>query len=120
MIGEGLGAISEIFILLRQWILVTRRKNSELSKWKKKTTDSALYQVSTYKEWAQLLRVVYIYCLTEQTHGAGKYIMGKSLMMWGKFLREEMFLFLKNSINIRTELTNIFLVFALKIIQTTY
>lgn len=34
-------------------------------------------------------------------------------MMWGKFLREEMFLFLKNSINITIELTNVFFLFLL-------
>lgn len=93
MIGEGLGAISEIFIPLRQWILVPRRKNRGLSKWNKKTTDFVLHQVSTHDESAHLLRILYIYCLRERTEGAGKYIMGKSLMMWGKFLREEMFYF---------------------------
>lgn len=34
-------------------------------------------------------------------------------MMWGKFLIEEMFLFLKNSINITIELTNVFFLFLL-------
>lgn len=39
--------------------------------------------------------------------------MEKALTMWGKFLREEMFLFLKNSINITIELTNVFFLFLL-------
>lgn len=34
-------------------------------------------------------------------------------MMWGKFLREEMFLFLKNSINRTIALANVFFLFLL-------
>lgn len=34
-------------------------------------------------------------------------------MMWGKFLGEEMFWFLKNSINITIELRNVFFLFLL-------
>lgn len=34
-------------------------------------------------------------------------------MTWGKFLREEMFWFLKNSINITIELRNVFFLFLL-------
>lgn len=114
MIGEGLGAISEIFIPLRQWILVVRRKNTRLSKRNKKTADLTH---TTSQHTFPLHRTLIVW---QNELGLEVNILWEKLLpIWGKLVREKMFLFLENSISVTMDNKCVFLVFVLTTFQAT-